>query len=99
MDQPTRRLDPPDDAADADDADSGATQRLGSTPPPPRTSGPICPKCQGATLDVQVNIPSGRIVIKRLDVLIGWFGGSTGLKARVCKTCGYVEFYATSLED
>lgn len=59
----------------------------------------ICPKCGGAVASVEVLAGSGPLVLAkpRSAFSLGIARGSA-VAARVCPTCGNVEFYATNPE-
>jgi hypothetical protein len=111
MDNPTRRLDQPDEPTDnptrrLDAPPDRPANRL-SDPAPPLTtpSKATCPECGGPMLTMRVRLGTSDVVVERLaasarELLIHQAAQAKGrspLEARVCIECGFTKLYAGNL--
>ena len=102
-DQPTQRLNP----ADLPDSDTIQWEDVGPVPtPPPRRRRvrhaspppPTCVKCGSVDPPIDVDLLAERaLTARRADVLIGWLGGSSSVRALACPACGHLDLYVNDL--
>lgn len=78
-----------------------------STPPPARRRRvrpvspppPTCGKCGSADPPIDVDLLAERaLTARRADVLMGWLGGSSSVRALACPACGYLDLYVNDLD-
>jgi predicted nucleic-acid-binding Zn-ribbon protein len=95
-DQPTQRLDPED--LPEEEVATPPVRRAARRKRRPVLSTAQCAKCGSRDAPVKVELVAERLVTaRRLDVLIGIFGGSSTVRAQTCPNCGHIELYVSDL--